>query len=327
MNPKPVWAAQSQVLAFRFGRHYLSRFRIRTLSLQNPCTELPGDISGTLSQLPALPPGCDAAFLPAHPVSAKLPRLRFGRTLQYVSNSGLRHLIDLHGSFDDYIGKFSRKRRHELRRTVRRFADQGTLDLRLYATSEEILEFRAIAIALSSATYKASFGAAFADLAITPAELAESAARGDARGYVLFLSGHPVAYGFFRAQGANLLFVNTAYDPAHAPSSPGTVMLWLVLEHLFAEQKYAYMDFLWGQYPFKQLFATTTIDVAAVFCFRRTPRNLVLVLAHYALILATRVMLFVTGGARLRGSLRWGSAAASSINSEKASAIAASREP
>ncbi|MBZ5601910.1 MAG: GNAT family N-acetyltransferase [Acidobacteriia bacterium] len=291
------WARRNETLAFRFGRYYLARVDIRAQSLQNPCTELAPDLDSTLARLPDLPPECDAAFLPAHPVGDGVPRARglFGPVLQYVCNSGPRHLIDLRGSFDEYIAKFSRKRRHELRRTVRRFEElsEGALELRRFGTPEEMERFRDIAVELSGKTYKAAFGAAFNDIGPSR-DLAEAAARGDVRGYVLYSAGRPAAYGFFRAQGSNLAFVHTAYDPVYTKSSPGTVMLWLILQELIAEQRFAYLDFLWGQYSFKELFATTTIHVAAIYCFRNTLRNKLLVGSHWALILLSRLMVSMT---------------------------------
>jgi len=133
-------------------------------------------------------------------------------------------------------------------------------------------------------------GATFEDLSITPEELAAAAARDGIRGYVLYCGGKAVAYYFCREQEGNLLYVHSAYDPQHAKLSPGTVLLWLILESLFAEQRFEYFDFLWGYYPYKEAFSRTAIRVACVYSFRGTLRNRALVLTHWALLTLTKWM-------------------------------------
>jgi CelD/BcsL family acetyltransferase involved in cellulose biosynthesis len=295
MSEQPrVWVKRTEFLTLRLGRRTIRKIAVRSLSLANPCTTLDTDIGATLSELPPIPADCEAVVLPAHPVCAPVPRLTgvFGPVIRYRSNSGPRHLVDLRGSFEEYASKFNHKRRHGLTREARKFAELsgGTLQLRAFRTPIEMRDFQRIAAAITAKTYKVRLGAAFDESAD---QLADAAARGTVRGYVLFFAGEPVAYELMRIQERNLLLASTSYDPAYAKSSPGTVLLWLVLQSLFDEQGFDYLDFLWGQYPYKKLFATTTVNVAAVFCFRNTLRNRMLVVGHFALILASRLLAMV----------------------------------
>ncbi|MBZ5601911.1 MAG: GNAT family N-acetyltransferase [Acidobacteriia bacterium] len=291
------WVRKTEILTFRFGRHTIKRRLISAVSLETPCTSLTFDIDATFAQLPSIPDDCDAVVLPSHPIRRDLPRFAgwFAPVLRYVSNSGPRQLVDLRGTFEEYIAKFTHNRRNWLARKARRFAELsgGTLELKTFSAPREMLEFQQAAASITAKTYKARVGAAFEESA---EDLAGSAGREGVRGYVLYSQGSPVAYQLWRVQARNLVLATTAYDPAHAKASPGMVLLWLALQSLFEEQRFDYLDFLWGQYPYKKVFATATINVAAVFCFRNTLRNKLLALSHYSLILATRAMIRVTQG-------------------------------
>lgn len=295
---------RKEPLTFRFGRYILRSLSIPALSLQTPCTELSCDIAATLAQLPPLPPDCEAIVLPAHPIKGDFPRLKglFGSVIRYVPNAGARHLIDLSGTFKDYSSRFSGRRRNTLARRVRKFAEfsGGTHEMRIFSRPEEMPEFRRAAVTLSESSYKAQLGATFQDLAISVEELAEAASCGGVRGYVLYCGPSPAACVYCRVQGANLLYVYPAYAPGYASLSPGTVLLWLTLQSLFDEQRFKYLDFLWGVYPYKLLFSTTAIRVAAVYCFRGTLRNRLLVLSHLMLLILSKWMKAAT--ARLRVS-------------------------
>jgi len=289
-----VWVRRNEPFTLRFGRYTIKTIQIPALSLQTPCTELPGDIAATLSQLPPLPPDCEAVVLPAHPVEGDLTRMQgfFGPIITYVSKAEPRYLIHLRGTFQDYASGFSGRRRNVFTRAVRRFTEScgGSLDFRVFTRPEEMPEFLNIAEVLSGRSYKRELGATFEDLAITAEELAEAAARDGIRGYVLYRGGEGVAYYFCREQGGNLLYVHSAYDPRHAKLSPGTVLLWLILQSLYAEQRFEYFDFLWGYYPYKEAFSRTAIRVACVYSFRGTLRNRALVLTHWALLTLTKWM-------------------------------------
>lgn len=305
---KLVWVRRSEPFTLRFGRFTLKTFQVPSLSLQTHCTDLPRDLAATLSELPPIPPDCEAVVLPAHPIEGHFPRLKgfFGPVIQYISKAEPRYLIHLRGTFEEYTSGFSGRRRSVLTRHVRKFTEfsGGSLDFRVFTRPEEMPEFVGIAAALSQGSYKAKIGATFEDLAITPEELAEAAAGDGIRGYVLYRGGKAVAYYFCREQGGNLLYVHSAYDSGHAKLSPGTVLLWLILESLFAEQRFEYFDFLWGYYPYKEAFARTSMRVACVFSFRGGIRNRGLVLTHLALLTLTKWMRAVTSRPRVAGLVR-----------------------
>jgi hypothetical protein len=308
MEQELAWVKRNEPFTLRFGRYSLKTFHVASLSLQTHCTSLPRDLAATLSELPPVPPDCDAVVLPAHPIEGHFPRLKgfFGPVIQYISKAELRYLIPLRGTFEEYASGFSGRRRSVLTRHLRKFTEfsAGSLAFRVFTRPEEMPEFVKIAAALSQGSYKAKIGATFEDLAITPEELSTTAARDAIRGYVLSSGGKAVAYYFCREQSGSLLYVHSAYDPSCAKLSPGTVLLWLILESLFAEQRFEYFDFLWGYYPYKKAFARTSMRVACVITFRGSSRNRALVLTHLALWTLTKWMRALTPRLRLAGLAR-----------------------
>ena len=302
---KLVWVRRNEPFTLRFGRYSLKTIQVPSLSLQTHCTNLPHDLAATLSHLPPMPPGCEAVVLPAHPVEGRLTRLKgfFGPLITYIGKAEPRYLIHLRGTFQDYTSGFSGRRRNVLTRAVRKFAEfsGGSLDFRVLTRPDEMPEFFRIAAALSGESYKRQLGATFEDLGVTPEELADTARRDGIRGYVLYCGGEAAAYYFCRELGGNLLYVHSAYDPRCAKLSPGTVLLWLILQSLYVEQRFEYFDFLWGFYPYKLAFARTSMRVACVYCFRGTLRNRALVLTHLTLLTLTKWMRAVTPRLRVAG--------------------------
>jgi len=77
-----------------------------------------------------------------------------------------------------------------------------------------------------------------------------------ARGFVLFDHERPIAYVFCHAQSENLLYEYIAYDETYAKWSPGTVLLYLLVESLFREQRFERLDLGEGTLGYKSFFAT-----------------------------------------------------------------------
>lgn len=65
---------------------------------------------------------------------------------------------------------------------------------------------------------------------------------GLARGYVLFHEQKPVAYALCRGNHEQFTYTHVGYDQKYAKWSPGTVLLYLLLERLFAEHRHERLD-------------------------------------------------------------------------------------
>ena len=72
----------------------------------------------------ALADDVDGVLFRSHPIAKHLSRLSFGNCMiRYVPSDYKRFYVDLEGTFDEYLGKFSSKSRSTLRRKVRKYAE------------------------------------------------------------------------------------------------------------------------------------------------------------------------------------------------------------
>lgn len=214
-----------------------------------------------------------------------------GKTIRYVPYRGKRYFVDLSASsFDNYLAKFSGKTRNTLKRKVRHFAERsgGTIDLRYYTSPNEMIEFRFHALAISLLTYQRKIGWAFPETEEFKAHIIEEAEKGRVCGFLLMHEGRPVSYAFCRTTTDSITYAILGYDPASARYSPGIVLLFLVLERLFAERRFRVLDFGGHEWGYKALFATGSIDYLKVIWFPITFRNLIVVVAHYSVRQAWR---------------------------------------
>jgi CelD/BcsL family acetyltransferase involved in cellulose biosynthesis len=282
--PDREWVEKEQFLEFRLGPFKLGRVRIRASVLNTPFVELPQDPILTVVTREDLR-GCPVAAIPGHPDALQHTKTieKLNGLIRYASFTETRYLVSLHGSLSTYLAKFSAKRRHNLLRTVKKFSElsEGKLDCREFRTGPEMLEFQRIAVDISEKTYKKKIGWGFQSSEKFGQELVESAAVGAVRGYVLYCKGVPAAYAFCRIQNSIIYYTHISYDPQFSESSPGTVLLYLLIERLFEEGRFTYLDFLGGAYwQYKQVFSTVQLPSVTLFYFPPTLPNTVLILAH-----------------------------------------------
>jgi CelD/BcsL family acetyltransferase involved in cellulose biosynthesis len=211
--------------------------------------------------------------------------------LRYVPRYGDRYVVDLHGSFKEYLKKFSKKSRGNLQRMVRKLAETngGVADVREFRTPEEMAIFRDAAVAISRASYKSELGWGFQEEESFARETELEAAQGRVRGYVLMSGDQPAAYVFCRIDHDVIVYKHIGYDQRFTQYSPGTALLYLVLERLFNEGEFIMLDFDGTEYyPYKEFFSTRTIKCARVIWFKPTIRNIALTGAHFVVTTAWR---------------------------------------
>lgn len=183
---------------------------------------------------------------------------RQGRWLCLVPGIQKRCLVDIQGSFDAYLGRFSSKRRHNLKRSVRWFAERSHGSPMTVATRpEQMEEFYRLACEISSRTYQHRLlGAGLPESPEFLLTMKEEARRGMARGYLLWCEGNPVAFAWCTGRGQRLNYGVIGYLPEFGRASPGTTLLYLILEDLFREGTFRQFDFGVGEAWYKETFAT-----------------------------------------------------------------------
>ena len=277
-----LWQRQRERLDYRIGRCSLGTVEFQSLVLATNPFNLDKAITPPVTD--AFQDSCELVVVPAMTVAHDLPLLRFrDGAVRYAVRHGDRHVVDLSGSFDDYLNRFSKKSRGNLQRSVRKLSDPqtGIPDLRVYETVPQIGAFRELAIAISGRSYKQSAGIGFSEAHEFAARLQDDADRGALRGYALFYRGRPAAYALCRIEGDVITYKQIGYDQELAQQSPGTSLLYLLIKHLFDERRFRLLDFdALEHYSYKAYFATRSIRCARVLWFKPTLRNLSLIALH-----------------------------------------------
>ncbi len=287
-TPRDVaaWTRSSEALRFFAGGRDLGALHIPALTLNVPFTRLSTNLDDAAPPWETLPAGVEAAVVPAQPVEYDTPRIvLLPGMVRYTGPLATRHLVDLRGTFADYLRKFKGKHRSELGRTVRKLAELsgGRVDWREFRSPDEMAGFYRLADEVSKKSWGAEVGGRGFAGTLREADLRSLAGLGLARGYVLFHAEQPVAYIYCSAHGELLYPDHIGYSREYAKWSPGSVSLYLLLEGLFAKRRYHYLDLGEGILWYKSFFATHSIPCVRVIYFRRTLRNLAIVSAHHAL--------------------------------------------
>jgi CelD/BcsL family acetyltransferase involved in cellulose biosynthesis len=285
-SPPPPFRRGVRELRFTFGEFTVGRARFAAW-VARPHTFTSTAALAAVPDSSTLPADVSVIAIQSLPVECDLPALATsGGLLRYVPAHFSHHVIDIRGTFEDYIASISGKSRHEMARKVRRFETfaAGRHQLREYRSAASMEEFLARAVALSRMTYQGRLLAAgLPDGPDFKQDLEQAAARDDVRGYLLEVAGKPVAYGYCRAEGDVLLFEHTGYDPDTAPHSPGIFLLREILTRVHAEYRFRVFDFGTGDAQYKRSYATSTRRCATVLYFRPTLRNALLVRLHRAM--------------------------------------------
>jgi Acetyltransferase (GNAT) domain len=306
------WVELPRRFSFTFAGIFVGAARFRCMALVRPLGQPPYPLTPSLFRL--LPEGVRALHISSQTISAKLPRIsRLGREICYVPMQGTRFFVDLNGSFEAYLGKFNNKTRYTMRRKMRRFTEacNGAVAWQEFRCAKDMAEFHGLASGVSRKSYQHRLLRAGIDISSSfREEMVRGAIEGQSRGYILFRQQTPIAYMFCQARCGDLIVGQMGFDPAFAADSPGSILMWLMLERLFAGGEFRRLDLGEGEYPYKAHLATGSCEVAEIYCFRWNFRNAALVLMHSAVAGAASLLrsaLEVLGVAqRLKKMIRYG---------------------
>lgn len=209
---------------------------------------------------------------------------RQGDWLVYVRGEEKSFHIEIRGNFEDYLSRFTAKKRRDLRRIIRRFQPSGGSPLWIAKRPEEMEEFHRRAVEISLQTYQQKlFRAGIPENPDFVEKMKGLAAVGMARGYLLWFEGRPVAYGWCEGKGGQLDYVYTGYLPKYANLSPGTALLYLLLEDVFREKEFQVFSFGSGETWYKEYFSTGCRVYVDAMVFRPGWRYRLLARLHAAL--------------------------------------------
>jgi CelD/BcsL family acetyltransferase involved in cellulose biosynthesis len=278
------WTETQTELTFRVGERSIFSVPFRCLALTAHFTQLGTDPMQPRPPFERFGSGVDVAMMRSHPIREPLPVLsRLPEAIRYVPAQYPRYYTDLQQPFDAYLKRFSAKSRSTLLRKVRKFATAsgGAIEWREFRNADEMPEFYDQARRISKKTYQERLlDAGLPDDADFLRAACEAAAKGEARGYLLYLQGKPIAYIFCSVADGAVSYDYVGYDPEFHQLSPGTVLQHLVLETLMSQGGCKMFDFTEGASQHKEFFATHHVLCANIFYFRPTLRNRLLLSLH-----------------------------------------------
>ncbi len=290
------WISKPVNLNFRLTGGVLFELVFPAKVLNAHFTALTTNPDETPLPLELLSPAAETLLIRSHPTESDLESLNISsKFFRYVPFQYTRYYVDLSGSFDDYLGKFSTKYRWQLKKKVKKFAELsgGEIEWRVYRRADQMEEFHRLAREVSKRTYQENLlQEGLPDGEEFLRELQAMAERDSVRGYLLFLEGRPVAYIYCPGQGDILYQGILGYNPEFQQWSPGMVLNYLSLESMFSENKrFRMLDFSEGEYEYKKQLSTGSARCAEIYYFRPTFRNLILIGFHHGWVSSVKLAL------------------------------------
>lgn len=277
-----TWQPFDYSLKFHFGEFALAQVKLPVQRRVFTLDEIKTGVSA--DHLPPLSAAQQGFLLSNMPIADEEPTSEApaAEWLIHRLKTYQRCYIDMSGDFEAYKAKFSSKSRSGINRKIKKFAEEaGGLEMRIYRSSEEIDAFFTLAGPVSAASYQERLlncGLPRDAQAIAAARTAAS--RDETRAFLLFAHGQAVSYLYCPIQNDVLHYAYLGYMPDHAKLSPGTVLQWLALEALFAEQRFRAFDFTEGDSDHKRFFSTHQVPCKLELLLRPNLRNRTLMMLH-----------------------------------------------
>ena len=276
----------SQSLKYRLGDYCLWQFRFKAKVVDAPVTSYFRDEKLLQGLISTVGEAKTPYVIESFPAPKPLPKLAInGKHLRYIPVQYLGYYIEFRGSFGQYLKKFSPKSRYNLARSARMLAelDGGRLDCREYRLPKQMADFYQLADCLSKRTYQERvLREGFINRAGSYEDLQELAKFDAVRGYVLFNAGQAIAYVFCRCYSDTLLYDVIGYDTRFHKYSPGSVLLYVIIQKIFAEGTFKYLDFGEDGSWYKEFWSTGVVRCARGYYFPMVIPIISAVLMHVA---------------------------------------------
>jgi len=286
-----------EFVKFSIGRRVFAVTRLRTAHILGSEPLLPRSpalyrrlFDGIFEDLPQVQ-SIFSPFIPTESFAWDYLRGEGSRSRRYFSylsrlQESKWHLIDLREGFDQYLGAMTAKTRRNLRRQVRVLREHGggRLECRHVEAEDQVEAFLEAAERVRARSWQGQKLTKWnyaGEPALGGPELKGLARAKVLRAYLLECGGEPCAYIVGYQFDGVFTGKETRFDESLGRLSPGTVLLYLVLEDLFARDRPELLDFCAGIEPYKERFGNQTAKNGALFLFRR---NLANRLRHMSLV-------------------------------------------
>jgi Acetyltransferase (GNAT) domain len=209
---------------------------------------------------------------------------RVGKAIAYRQHGDRPfHSVQLPGTFEEYVSGFPSKQRYNLKKKVRRMADAsgGKLEVRQANNPEDIPFLVASARAVAAKSWKARrLSNPVPNSIQDEAHLRRVAERGMLRAFVLLAGGVPCAFIVGYLYSGVFHYADLAYDESQAVHSPGTVLLYLILEMLIEKDHAQFVNFGITDAQYKQVFGNRHTEEAEILLMRPGVANRSLIACH-----------------------------------------------
>lgn len=251
-------------LTFQFGELTLFSKNIR-VNIEHPAMSLAEKPLSDLSQLNLIPK-TNPQFFARVLVQQTAPLKKITKLenyIIYVRAKLKNYAINLESfnSFKQYLAKFSAKSRSTLKRKVKKAVNAGVI-MRTFSTPDDVDIFLRDARLIGNKTYqKKLFDAAIPETIQFDESVMKLAQQGHLLAAILYKENEPIAYLFCPQKDQSYMYTYLGYLPKYQHYSPGTVLQYLLLEHIFSlANKAKYFDFTEGDGEHKKLFSSESFN-------------------------------------------------------------------
>lgn len=278
---------RSKTISLRYSLSYVKLFEMKFKALEDPQTFDPNQVPASEIQTPfeEVPQNHDVVVARHQLLAAEIPVIqRLPTMLRYAPRQLLHFYTDLRGGPEQAFKAMSPKTRATVLRKVRSYQKfcGGELRWQTYRKPDEMLAYLEQARQVARKTYQERlFDSGIPDSQDFSAAMVELAKRNLVRGFLLFHGEKAIAYLYTPAPDGFLIYDYLGYDPDYADHSPGTVLQYLALEALYAEQQFPLYYWGFGYSQTKHIFSTGRVLGTDIFYFRPTLRNRLAVYLHY----------------------------------------------
>lgn len=278
-----VVPVQSGSFALQFGIAYrvLAHRKLevaRVLGSQPVIPNCPELYVAIISSILADMPECAGLYCEALPTdsdfwrwTAAMPGQRPGVYLHVTDGPRPWHHVRL-STFDAYLKSMSSKARANVRREVRHLDEHagGKLELRRCTEPEQVEDFLRQALAVSQQSWQhRTLGQQALHDKSNVAHFTGLARRGVLQCYLLMAGQTPCAFVIGYRYAGVYHYAEVAFDEAFTRFSPGTVLLYLMLEDLHSSQQIEALNFGIGDATYKRRFGNHEREDAGCLLVRR----------------------------------------------------------
>lgn len=282
-------------LSFEFREHVLWRSRLQAASILGGVPLLPPDVAlhdRALAAIREAVPRASCIYFHSVPTNSfcwrylqESPWIR--EQFRTYAADGVRsfHVVELPASFAAYIAKFKHKKRYNLSRQERLLREHagGRLELRRIENVDQVRSFREAVVAVMQDSWqgRAAIPEAYT-IVDDPGPFEDLARRGLLRSYVLECGGEARAFVLGYQHRDVFHYAEIAYSETVQRFSPGTTLLYMLIQDLLMYRTPRLLNFGIGDAPYKREFGNVHFEDASMLLLNRTFRAAAVRLAHSA---------------------------------------------